>query len=56
MRSIVYEPQEKGIHEIVKQQFAIAKIICNAGLVPIVETEIDIYSMTKKECKKLLKK
>ena len=55
MRSVIYEANQKGIEGIVKQQFEFAKIICNAGLVPIIEPEVDIHSTEKEKCEELLK-
>ena len=37
-----YEANREGIKEVVKQQFEFAKIICQNGLVPIIEPEVDI--------------
>ena len=36
MRSVIYKADEKGIEDIVNQQFEFAKVICDAGLVPII--------------------
>lgn len=55
MRSVIYEPNKEGIKEIVKQQFEFAKIICDAGLVPIIEPEVDIHSTEKEKCEEILK-
>lgn len=55
MRSVIYEANREGIAEIVKQQFEFAKIICDAGLVPIIEPEVDINSAEKEKCEKILK-
>lgn len=55
MRSVIYEPNEEGIREVVKQQFEFAKIICNAGLVPIIEPEVDINAPEKEKCEEILK-
>ena len=55
MRSVIYEANEEGIKAIVKQQFEFAKIICDAGLVPIIEPEVDINSNEKELCEKILK-
>ncbi len=55
MRSVIYEANEKGIEEIVCQQFSVAKTICEAGLVPIIEPEVDIHAENKEECEKILK-
>lgn len=55
MRSVIYEANEKGIEQIVNQQFELAKTICNEGLVPIIEPEVDINSKNKELCEKILK-
>lgn len=55
MRSVIYEANEQGIKDIVSQQFAFAKIICDNGLVPIIEPEVDINSADKDLCEKMLK-
>lgn len=54
MRSVIYEANEKGIEEIVNQQFEFAKVICNKGLVPIIEPEVDINSKDKEKCEEIL--
>lgn len=55
MRSVIYEANVEGIKQIVDQQFEIAKIICDAGLVPIIEPEVDIHSAEKEKCEEILK-
>lgn len=55
MRSVIYEANEEGIKEIVKQQFEFAKIIAENGLVPIIEPEVDINSKDKEKCEEILK-
>ncbi len=55
MRSVIKEYNEEGIKAVVKQQFEIGKEIIAAGLVPIIEPEVDIHSESKKECEALLK-
>lgn len=55
MRSVIYEANEQGIKDIVAQQFAFAKTICDNGLVPIIEPEVDINSKDKDICEKMLK-
>ena len=55
MRSVIYEANAEGIKRIVDQQFEIAKIICDAGLVPIIEPEVDIHSAEKEKCEEILK-
>ena len=55
MRSVIYSANEEGIAAIVDQQFAFAKRICDAGLVPIIEPEVDINAPDKAECETILK-
>lgn len=55
MRSVIKEVNESGIKALVKQQFDVAKIILDAGLVPIIEPEVDIYIKNKKEAEDILK-
>ena len=55
MRSVIYEANEEGIKQIVDQQFEFVKIICDNGLVPIIEPEVDIHSTEKELCEKILK-
>lgn len=54
MRSVINSFNEQGIRAIVEQQFEIAKKICEKGLVPIIEPEVNIKSADKKECEQLL--
>ena len=54
MRSVIYTANEKGIEDIVNQQFKFAEIICNKGLVPIIEPEVDINSKEKNEAEHIL--
>ena len=55
MRSVIYEANEEGIRDSVNQQFKFAKTICDGGLVPIIEPEVDIHSEPKELCEKILK-
>ena len=55
MRSVIYEANEEGIKSVVAQQFEFAKIICDAGLVPIIEPEVDIHAPEKEKCEEILK-
>ena len=55
MRSVIKEANPKGVKKIVEQQFAYGKQIATAGLVPILEPEVDIHSPSKAESEKLLK-
>ncbi len=56
MRSVIKEANAEGIKAVVKQQFETAIQIANAGLVPIIEPEVDIKSPQKAECEEILKK
>jgi fructose-bisphosphate aldolase class I len=55
MRSFIKTANADGIKAIVDQQFEIGKHIIHAGLVPILEPEVDIHSPQKAECEELLK-
>ena len=55
MRSVIKEANSIGIKKIVEQQFEIAKIILKAGLVPIIEPEVDIHSKDKQASEKIMK-
>lgn len=55
MRSVIKLANPLGIKEIVDQQFEVAEKIIAAGLVPIIEPEIDIHSPEKAEAEALLK-
>jgi fructose-bisphosphate aldolase, class I len=48
MRSVIKLPGA-GLDAVVEQQFAIARQILSAGLVPIIEPEVDIHSPSKAE-------
>jgi fructose-bisphosphate aldolase, class I len=54
MRSFITSPG-KGLDAVVKQQFEIARQILAAGLVPIIEPEVDIHSPKKAEAEDQLK-
>ena len=55
MRSVVKRANEKGVAAIVTQQFEFGRQILKAGLVPILEPEVDINSPDKAEAEALLK-
>jgi len=55
MRSVIKGANPIGIEKIVKQQFEIAKQIIAAGLVPIIEPEVDISIPDKAEAEVILK-
>ena len=47
MRSVIKDNNDAGIAAVVDQQFEIGLQILEAGLVPIIEPEVDIHSATK---------
>jgi len=55
MRSVIKDANRAGIREIVNQQFELAAQIIAAGLVPIVEPEVDIHCPEKAKAEGLLK-
>ncbi|GIP63989.1 fructose bisphosphate aldolase [Virgibacillus pantothenticus] len=55
MRSVIKDANPEGIKAVVDQQFEIGKQIIAAGLVPIIEPEVDINSPEKEKCEELLK-
>ena len=55
MRSVIKEANAEGIKAVVAQQFEVGKLIAAAGLVPIIEPEVDIHSATKAEAEAILK-
>ena len=56
MRSVIKEASESGIKKIVDQQFEIGLQIAAAGLVPIIEPEVDIHCPDKAKAEEILKK
>jgi len=55
MRSVIKQANPGGIKAVVDQQFQVAKQILAAGLVPIVEPEVDIKCPDKPGAEQLLK-
>lgn len=55
MRSVIKEANEKGINAVVDQQFEIGRQIVAAGLVPIIEPEVDIHCPDKAAAEDILK-
>jgi fructose-bisphosphate aldolase class I len=55
MRSFIHLANRVGIEAVVDQQFEVARQISNAGLVPILEPEIDITSPEKEAAESLLR-
>ena len=55
MRSTINSANAEGIAVVVEQQFEIGKQILAAGLVPIIEPEVNINAGDKAECEDILK-
>ena len=55
MRSVIKVANKAGIQEVVAQQFAVGRQILAAGLIPIIEPEVDINSPSKAEAEVILK-
>jgi fructose-bisphosphate aldolase class I len=55
MRSVVKLANRTGVDAVVDQQFDVGAQILEAGLVPIIEPEVDIHSPEKAEAEVLLK-
>jgi len=55
MRSVIKIADPTGIKNVVAQQFAVGRQILAAGLVPIIEPEVDINSPSKDAAETLLK-
>jgi fructose-bisphosphate aldolase class I len=55
MRSVIKQANATGIAAIVRQQFEIGRQILAAGLVPIIEPEVDIKMPNKAQAEELLK-
>lgn len=54
-RSVIHAANPAGIEVIVTQQFRIAEHVLAAGLVPILEPEVDIHAADKAEAEEMLK-
>jgi fructose-bisphosphate aldolase class I len=55
MRSVIKHANAAGIKDIVSQQFEVAGQISAAGLVPIIEPEVDIHCPDKAKAEEVLK-
>lgn len=55
MRSVIKQANAEGIAQVVDQQFEVGRQIVAAGLVPIIEPEVDIHCPDKAEAETLLK-
>jgi fructose-bisphosphate aldolase class I len=55
MRSVIKAATAGGVQRIADQQFAVGLRIASAGLVPILEPEVDIHAPDKAEAEKMLR-
>jgi len=55
MRSVIKQANAAGIKDVVSQQFEVAGQIIAAGLVPIIEPEVDIHCPEKAKAEEVLK-
>ncbi len=55
-RSVINKADERGIRDIVEQQFELADRVLDAGLVPIIEPEVTITSDDRADSDRLLTK
>ena len=54
MRSVIKRADEGGIAKLIDQQFEVGREICAAGLVPIIEPEVDINAADKRQAEEFL--
>jgi len=54
MRSVIKHADAKGIEDVVAQQFSVGGQILAAGLVPIIEPEVDIHATDKEGAERQL--
>jgi len=54
MRSVIKEANASGVHAVVQQQFEVGRQIVAAGLVPIIEPEVDIHCPDKEAAEEML--
>lgn len=55
MRSVIKSAESAGVKAVVAQQFEVGQQIADAGLIPIIEPEVDIHSATKSEAEAMLR-
>jgi fructose-bisphosphate aldolase class I len=55
MRSVINSANAEGIARVIEQQFEVGKQICAAGLVPIIEPEVNIHAADKPVIEAMLK-
>jgi fructose-bisphosphate aldolase class I len=56
MRSVIKQGTESGVQAVADQQFEVGRQIADAGLVPILEPEVDIHSPNKAKAEAMLRK
>jgi len=54
-RSVIHKANAAGIARVVAQQFDLARDVVAAGLVPIIEPEVNIHSESKAEAEDIMK-
>ncbi|NVO55158.1 fructose bisphosphate aldolase [Rhodobacteraceae bacterium B1Z28] len=54
-RSVIHEANADGIAAVVAQQFDVAREVIGAGMVPIIEPEVNIHSGAKAEAEDILR-
>ena len=54
MRSVIKQANDNGIDAVVRQQFEIGRRIVAAGLVPIIEPEVDIHCPDKAKAESIM--
>lgn len=54
-RSVIKQANKQGIDAVVRQQFEVARQVLAAGLVPIIEPEVDIHCPDKAQAERLLR-
>lgn len=55
MRSVISSANPDGVSAVVSQQFEVGHEILSAGLVPIIEPEVDIHAPDKAEAEEMLR-
>lgn len=54
-RSVIHSANAAGIAKVVDNQFEVAQVVLDAGMVPIIEPEVNIHSETKAEAEDILR-
>jgi fructose-bisphosphate aldolase class I len=54
-RSVINLANERGIRQVVEQQFEVARQVLSHGMMPIIEPEVNIKSDERAECDALLR-